>query len=165
MTQSHRISLLARALIKKASLARVRVATAESCTGGMITAALTDVPGSSAVLDRGFVTYSNEAKNEMLGVPMPLIERHGAVSPQVARAMAHGALKNSHAELTLSVTGIAGPDGGTDDKPVGLVWFGLASEAGLLRTERRVFVHRSREVVRIHAVETALRLLLSNITT
>src|ERR1700704_736810 len=99
------------------------LATAESCTGGLLAATLTAIPGSSDVFERGFVTYSNAAKSEMLGVPFWLIERHGAVSEDVARAMAGGALTHSHATLAVSVTRIAGPDGGSADKPVGLVYF------------------------------------------
>ena len=103
------------------------VATAESCTGGLIAGALTDVAGSSAVFDCGFVTYSNEAKVDMLGVPMALIDEHGAVSAEVAEAMAAGALANSRAEAAVSVTGIAGPGGGSAEKPVGLVFMGVAT--------------------------------------
>lgn len=99
----------------------LRLATAESCTGGLIAALLTEVAGSSAVVDRGFVTYSNEAKCEMLGVPMALIEAHGAVSEEVAKAMAEGALRHSRAQLSVAVTGIAGPSGGSAEKPVGTV--------------------------------------------
>lgn len=137
------------------------LATAESCTGGMIAAALTDVPGSSAVVDRGFVTYTNEAKNEMLGVPMKLIEVHGAVSAEVADAMARGAIRNSRADLAVSVTGIAGPTGGSAEKPVGLVWFGLANANGVIRVEGRVFPKGSRDFVRTKATETALHMLQS----
>ncbi len=104
------------------------IATAESCTGGLIAAALTSVAGSSDVVERGFVTYSNEAKTEMLGIDENLIVLHGAVSEQVARAMCEGALKNSNANLTVSVTGIAGPGGGSKEKPVGTVHLAVASE-------------------------------------
>ncbi len=104
----------------------IMLATAESCTGGLIAATLTAIAGSSDVLDRGFVTYSNEAKHEQIGVPMPLIQAHGAVSEEVARAMAEGALARSRATIAISVTGITGPGGGTAEKPVGLVCFGLA---------------------------------------
>ena len=159
MTQSHRITALAQNVIDKASADGKMIATAESCTGGLIAAALTDISGSSAVVDRGFVTYTNEAKTEMLGVPSALIERHGAVSGETAAAMARGALINSRAALTVSVTGIAGPTGGSDEKPVGLVWFGLAS-ADDLRIERRIFPAGSRDFIRMRAVETALRLIL-----
>ena len=139
------------------------VATAESCTGGMITAALTDVPGASAVVDRGFVTYSNTAKSEMLGIPISLIDKHGAVSGEVAGAMAQGAINHSRASLAVSVTGIAGPTGGTPDKPVGLVWFGLADKNRLIRTERHVFAGGSRAFVRANATETALRVVLADL--
>jgi nicotinamide-nucleotide amidase len=107
------------------------LATAESCTGGMIAAACTDLAGSSAWFERGFVTYSNEAKTDMLGVPAELIATHGAVSQPVARAMASGALQHSKAQVALSVTGIAGPSGGSPDKPVGTVWFGWATPDGV----------------------------------
>lgn len=126
----------------------------------MIAAALTDVPGSSAVVDRAFVTYSNEAKREMLGVPEALIARHGAVSAQIARAMAVGALRRSRADITVSVTGIAGPSGGNLEKPVGLVWFGLKTANAPTRVERRVFAQGGRDFVRSKATETALRLIL-----
>jgi nicotinamide-nucleotide amidase len=115
------------------------LATAESCTGGLIAAALTAIAGSSDVVDRGFVTYSNEAKMELLGVPGPLIAAHGAVSEPVARAMAEGALARSRATITIAVTGVAGPGGGTVAKPVGLVWFGLAQRGAAVHTERVVF--------------------------
>jgi nicotinamide-nucleotide amidase len=115
------------------------LATAESCTGGLIAAALTAIAGSSDVVDRGFVTYSNEAKMELLGVPGALIAEHGAVSEPVARAMAEGALARSRATATIAVTGIAGPGGGTVAKPVGLVWFGLAQRGATVHTERVVF--------------------------
>nr|WP_315466107.1 CinA family protein [uncultured Rhodoferax sp.] len=107
------------------------LATAESCTGGMIAAACTDLAGSSAWFERGFVSYSNEAKTDMLGVPAELIAAHGAVSEPVARAMANGALQHSRAQVALSVTGIAGPSGGSPDKPVGTVWFGWATPDGV----------------------------------
>ncbi len=164
MTQTHRIWSLAQAVIDKAGAEGAMVATAESCTGGMIAAALTDVPGSSAVVDRGFVTYTNEAKTEMLAVPPEMIAWFGAVSGEVARAMAQGAVLNSRADVAVSVTGIAGPTGGTADKPVGLVWFGLARKDGLIRVERRIFGVGSRDYVRTKSVETALQLLLSGLS-
>jgi len=110
-------------LCRKAGL---RLATAESCTGGLLAAALTDVPGSSDVFERGFVTYSNEAKTELLGVPAELVAKHGAVSREVAEAMARGALAHSHADIAVAVTGVAGPGGGTSEKPVGLVHLAAA---------------------------------------
>ena len=134
------------------------IATAESCTGGLITAALTDVPGSSDVVDRGFVTYSNEAKSELLGVPMDLIQSAGAVSADVARAMATAALARSRADVAVSVTGVAGPGGGSVDKPVGLVWFGLAVRGQEARTERNVYAG-DRSAVRHASVLHAFVLL------
>ncbi len=122
--------LKARDLLDAFRVGRLTLATAESCTGGLIAAILTEVPGSSVVLERGFVTYSNEAKTEMLGVPAELIEKHGAVSEPVARAMATGAIANSRADLAVSVTGIAGPDGGSAEKPVGLVHLAAALRKG-----------------------------------
>ena len=106
---------------------KIKLVTAESCTGGMISSLLTDIPGSSDVFDRGFVTYSNQSKVEMLGVDSSLIAKHGAVSHEVAEAMARGALKHSKADLAIAVTGIAGPTGGTKKKPVGLVYIAAAS--------------------------------------
>ncbi|MEL7486043.1 MAG: CinA family protein [Pseudomonadota bacterium] len=161
MTQPHRTWTLAQAVIDKAGADGKMVATAESCTGGLIGAALTDVPGSSAVFERGFVTYSNEAKAELLGAPPALIDAFGAVSGEVALAMARGALAHSNANLAASVTGIAGPDGGSAEKPVGLVWFGFAADDGRERIERRVFAQGSRAFVRQRAVETALAGLLA----
>ncbi len=164
MTQTLSIKSRAQAIIDIATAKGVMVATAESCTGGMVASALTDIPGSSAVVDRGFVTYTNEAKHEMLGVPITLIEQHGAVSRTVAGAMARGAINNSNAALAVSITGIAGPTGGSAEKPVGLVWFGLADQNGLLRTECRLFAHCSRAVVRAKATETALGLFMAALT-
>ncbi len=116
------------------------LATAESCTGGLIAASCTELAGSSAWFERGFVTYSNEAKTELLGVPAELIERHGAVSEEVAKAMAAGALAHSRADLAVAVTGIAGPTGGSDAKPVGTVWLAWA-ERGHGRAQDTVAVH------------------------
>jgi nicotinamide-nucleotide amidase len=115
------------------------LATAESCTGGLIAATLTAIAGSSDVVERGFVTYSNEAKMELLGVPAGLIGEHGAVSEPVARAMAEGALARSRTDIAVAVTGVAGPGGGSADKPVGLVWFGLAQSGAALHSERVIF--------------------------
>ena len=137
----------------------LKIATAESCTGGMVSAALTAIAGSSAVLERGFVTYSNDAKAEMLGVPPALIAEHGAVSEAVARAMAEGALRNSHANVSVSITGVAGPGGGSVLKPVGLVHFACAKKGSqTLHIEQR-FGDLGREMVRIRSVLTALDLL------
>jgi len=163
MTQPHRLWDLAQRIIDKAGADGVMLASAESCTGGLVAAAITDVPGASAVLDRGFVVYSNEAKTDMLGVAPAIIARHGAVSGPVARAMASGALKNSRADIAVSVTGVAGPSGGSAEKPVGLVWFGLAVRGGPLRIERRVFADLDRNLVRLRAAETALGLVLNGL--
>jgi nicotinamide-nucleotide amidase len=149
----------AAALIRAYAAQGWTIATAESCTGGRIAALLTEVPGSSAVVERGFVTYSNQAKAEMLGVSADLIAEHGAVSESVARAMAQGALVRSQAEVAVAVTGIAGPGGATATKPVGLVHFGLAvRDRPTLHLERR-YGDLGRATVRGHAVEDALSLL------
>lgn len=134
------------------------VVTAESCTGGLVAAALTAIAGSSAVVDRGFVTYTNAAKTRMLGVPAELIAAHGAVSEPVARAMASGALAASDAAISVAVTGVAGPGGGSPDKPVGLVHFAADGPAGLIHIERR-FGDLGREAVRLAAVRQALDLI------
>ena len=131
----------------------IMLATAESCTGGMIVAALTDIPGSSAVVDRGFVTYSNEAKMEMLGVRRATLDAHGAVSRETALEMAAGALARSRAGIALAVTGIAGPGGGSAEKPVGLVWFGLALTGQPAVAERRLFDDRGRDFIRRETVQ------------
>ncbi len=143
------------------------VATAESCTGGLIAAALTEVSGSSAVLDSGFVTYSNDAKTTMLGVPAGLIDEKGAVSAAVARAMADGALSRSLADLSVAVTGIAGPTGGTSDKPVGLVHI-TVRQRGREAVEKKCLFHNDhpqadRATIRALTVETALEMVLSEI--
>jgi len=138
---------------------RLKIATAESCTGGLVAAALTAVAGSSDVVDCGFVTYSNEAKRTLLGVPAAVLKRHGAVSDETAGAMAAGALKRSRADLAVAITGIAGPSGGSREKPVGLVHFAAASRGGqrLVRTRRYGKIGRRR--VRQRSVAEALRLL------
>ena len=119
-----RIEELVQQLAAKLTEKGWMLATAESCTGGMIAAACTEIAGSSQWFDRGFVTYSNEAKTEMLGVPAELITQHGAVSEEVVRAMAEGAIRHSRAQVSIAVTGIAGPGGGSEEKPVGTVWVG-----------------------------------------
>ena len=149
----------AEALIDVARRLNLRIATAESCTGGMVSAALTDIPGSSSVFDRGFITYSNSAKTDMLGVPAEVISAHGAVSEEVARAMAEGAITRSAADLTVSVTGIAGP-GGSDHKPEGRVCFGIARRGGQTQTETVDFGALGRENVRRVTVNHALMLLM-----
>jgi len=154
-------TLLARAeaLIRLCAAKGLKIATAESCTGGLISALLTEISGSSAVVDRAFVTYSNEAKVEMIGVPMALIEAHGAVSPQVARAMATGALQHSRADLCVAVTGIAGPTGGSPEKPVGLVQFACAKRGAVPQLFERRFDDKGRASIRRAALEFALTLL------
>ena len=137
----------------------LKIATAESCTGGLVAALLTEISGSSAVVERGFVTYSNEAKTELIGVPADLIATHGAVSEPVARAMAEGALAHSRADVAVGITGVAGPTGGTAAKPVGLVHFGLARKgAPTIHLERR-YGDLGRETIRRRAVADALSLL------
>ncbi|WP_415162106.1 CinA family protein [Ottowia sp.] len=135
------------------------MATAESCTGGLIAGACTDLAGSSAWFERGFVTYSNAAKTELLGVPAALIAAHGAVSEPVARAMAEGAIAHAHAQAAVAVTGVAGPTGGSVEKPVGTVWFGWCVD-GRVTTELRRF-GGDRAAVRAQAVAHALRRLLA----
>jgi len=137
---------------------RLRIATAESCTGGMIAAALTDIAGSSDVFERGFVTYSNAAKAEQIGVPANLIAQHGAVSVHVAREMAAGALKHSTADVAVAVTGVAGPGGGSESKPVGLVYLAVARRGADPAVERHVF-HGDRAAIRKAAAERALEML------
>lgn len=139
-----------------------KLATAESCTGGLIAAACTELSGSSNWFESGFVTYSNEAKTELLGVDAALIARHGAVSEEVARAMAQGALQRSHAQVALSVTGVAGPTGGSAAKPVGTVWFGWATPGGVT-TDMRLFAG-DRAAVRAAAVHHALHTLHTLLT-
>jgi nicotinamide-nucleotide amidase len=137
----------------------LKIATAESCTGGLVAAALTDIAGSSDVVDRGFVTYSNEAKEAMLGVPAATLKRYGAVSAQTAAAMADGALKNSLADVSVAITGIAGPGGGTKQKPVGLVHFAAASRDGRRIVKARRYGKIGRRRVRERSVAEALELL------
>jgi nicotinamide-nucleotide amidase len=153
------IAALAAEVLDAARASGDLIATAESCTGGLVSAALTAVPGASDVFDRGFVTYSNTAKSEMLGVPYWLIEKHGAVSEDVARAMAGGALTHSNASLAVAVTGIAGPGGSTPEKPVGLVHFAVGHPDGQMQHERVVFGDLDRDEIRRRSVERALCLL------
>jgi nicotinamide-nucleotide amidase len=148
----------ARAVLEAMRTRGWMVATAESCTGGLIVGALTEIAGSSDVVDRGFVTYTNAAKTEMLGVPAAVIEVHGAVSLPVAAAMAEGALARSGAHATVAVTGVAGPGGGSPEKPVGTVWFGCAAVGAETITERLVFPG-DRRAVRHATVLHALAML------
>lgn len=147
-------------LVEMAAKAGQLIATAESCTGGMVSAAITDVAGSSKIFDRGFVTYSNEAKRAMLGVQAETLARHGAVSEAVAREMAEGALANSAAGLAVAITGIAGP-GGSETKPEGRVCFAVASRQRPTRSETVEFGGPGRAEVRARATGHALRLLLA----
>lgn len=148
----------AREVLDAARIKNIRIVTAESCTGGLIAGLLTEIPGSSDVVERGFITYSNEAKQDMLGVPADLLREYGAVSEEVARAMAQGALKHSRAQLAIAVTGIAGPGGGSKDKPVGLVYIAIADAGGTSAHEFR-FGDIGRDEVRLSTVEEALLLL------
>ena len=148
------------ALIDSCRAARLTIATAESCTGGLLAALITAIPGSSDVFERGFVTYSNAAKIESLGVTPQILERYGAVSAEAARAMAAGALTHSLASMALSITGIAGPGGGSSEKPVGLVHFGLARRGGAIIAVEKRFGELGRDEVRSAAIATAIDLLL-----
>jgi nicotinamide-nucleotide amidase len=157
MTQAH--ASRAAAVLEAFRARGWKLATAESCTGGLVAGVLTDIAGSSAVVERGFVTYSNEAKTEMLGVPADLIETKGAVSEPVARAMAEGALARSRAHVAVSITGVAGPGGGSAAKPVGLVHFGLAVKGRPTGHLERRYGDLGRAEIRDRAVEDALMLL------
>ncbi|MBA2127783.1 damage-inducible protein CinA [Hyphomicrobium methylovorum] len=138
---------------------RLTVSTAESCTGGLVAGALTAVAGSSEVFERGFVTYSNDAKTGMIGVDAALIERQGAVSAEVAEAMTTGALRTGMSDLSVAITGIAGPGGGSADKPVGLVYIATATKGGAVRVERFTFGEVGRDQIRLSSVLEALRML------
>lgn len=160
---SELIALAARVIAENKAIGR-KVALAESCTGGLVAAALTEIAGSSAVFERGFVTYSNEAKHEMLGVSTDLIDTFGAVSVAVAWSMAQGALRHSRAQVAVAITGVAGPDGGSEQKPVGTVVFAKAERGEALEavnTEMKVFeTAKTRGEVRLQAALVALELLL-----
>jgi nicotinamide-nucleotide amidase len=147
------------AVLEAARARGIKIATAESCTGGLVAGALTDIAGSSDVVDRGFVTYSNEAKQQMLGVPAATIDKHGAVSRETAEAMARGALGNANADIVVSITGIAGPGGGSKDKPVGLVHFAAASRSGALTHKEMRYGDIGRTEVRRLSVLQALAML------
>lgn len=149
----------ARLLLADCEDRRLRIATAESCTGGLVAALLTEIPGSSKTLERGFVTYSNRAKEELLGVPGDLIADMGAVSEPVARAMAEGALRESNANIAVAITGVAGPGGGTALKPVGLVHIAAARENRSILHEACRFGDVGRSEIRLRSVEKALELL------
>jgi nicotinamide-nucleotide amidase len=150
----------ATALLDLCKAKKLMVATAESCTGGLVAGALTDIAGSSAVVERGFVTYTNNAKQQMLGVPADTLKQHGEVSRQTAEAMAKGVLAHSPADLAISVTGIAGPGGGSAEKPVGLVHFTAAARGGRLIHRERRFGDIGRAEVRRLSVLEALAMLI-----
>lgn len=152
-------SQLAARLVAACTASNLTITTAESCTGGLIAGAITAIAGASAVLDRGFVTYSNAAKTEMLGVPAPLITSLGAVSEAVALRMASGARHHAQADIAVAVTGIAGPGGGSAAKPVGTVWFGLANRHGDISAHHMIFPG-DRDAIRAASVDYALTLLL-----
>ena len=156
------IQRLAQQIVAAASRRGLMLATAESCTGGLVAGALTAIAGSSAALDRGFVTYSNAAKTQMLGVDEGLLKTHGAVSEPVARAMATGAVGHSRAVVSVAVTGVAGPGGGSAEKPVGLVHFAATGPKGLVHREER-FGDLGREAVRLAALRVALEMLLDRL--
>jgi nicotinamide-nucleotide amidase len=153
------IQAAATALLDLCKVRKLMVATAESCTGGLVVGALTDIAGSSAVVDRGFVTYTNAAKEQMLGVPSDTLSRFGAVSAETAAAMARGALRNADADIVVAVTGIAGPGGGSAEKPVGLVHFAAASRSGELNHREGRFGDIGRAEVRRLSVLQALAML------
>src|SRR5690349_3538948 len=151
---------LSRSLLDLCRMRKLTIATAESCTGGLVAGALTDIPGSSAVIDRGFVTYSNAAKHELLGVSQSTLDSFGAVSRETATAMAIGALEKSGTDLAVSITGIAGPGGATPGKPVGLVHFAAAARDGRILTREKRFGAIGRTQVRQRSVVEALRMLM-----
>ncbi|MFT4716707.1 MAG: nicotinamide-nucleotide amidase [Paracoccaceae bacterium] len=155
--------MIAEQVLDAARKSKVKIATAESCTGGLVAAAMTEIPGSSDVFDRGFVTYSNEAKKQMLGVAAETLDAFGAVSEQVAKEMAEGAVLHSEADLAVSITGIAGP-GGSDHKPEGRVCFGLAVHGQNTLVETREFGAIGRSNVRQKSADHALELLKSALT-
>ena len=155
------IMSMAEATIRDFTAAGLMLSTAESCTGGLIAGALTEISGSSAVVDRGFVTYTNTAKMEMLGVQEETLLRFGAVSEETARQMVHGALFRSRAEIAVAVTGIAGPGGGSAEKPVGLVHLASKSRAGALIHRKMLYGDIGRSEVRLATIRTALELVRS----
>ena len=164
MNPDRRTAVLVGQLASALGTRQWMMATAESCTGGMIAAACTDLAGSSTWFERGFVTYSNLAKAESLGVDEDLLKAYGAVSEQVARAMAFGAVRHSHAQVSVAVTGVAGPGGGSPDKPVGTVWFGFSVHGRLTSETRRFDGGRAavREATRDHALHRLLELTLAS---
>ncbi|MEQ1864363.1 MAG: CinA family protein [Micropepsaceae bacterium] len=156
---SEKLRSLAEAVLAEARAKGLKIATAESCTGGLVAGALTEIAGSSEVFERGFVTYSNQAKQDCLGVIAETLDQFGAVSAQTAVAMAEGALANSRADLSVAITGVAGPGGGSPDKPIGLVHFAAARRGRATLGEVRRFGDLGRDNIRIESVEVALALL------
>ncbi len=152
---------LAQELISTLKKQGKTLVSAESCTGGLVVSALTSISGSSSVVYGGYITYANEAKNQMIDVPMALIEEYGAVSEQVARAMAKGALSKSGADISIAITGIAGPTGGTKEKPVGLVHFACATSGEIYHQKKLFDKDKSRDFIRLISVNTALEMVLS----
>ena len=159
MTSKNHIFLASSDLLSSCRERSLKVSIAESCTGGLICAALTDLPGSSSMFDRGFITYTNKSKTDMLGVPSYLFSQFGAVSEEVACSMAEGAILQSNADLAVSVTGIAGPDGGVKGKPVGLVFFSIAQKNSVTHTFKHIF-DGSRSNIRMSASIKAIEILL-----
>lgn len=159
VTATRSMTTAARALLMLCKARGLKLATAESCTGGLLAAALTEIPGSSEVVDRGFVTYSNESKHEMLGVPVRTLKKYGAVSRQTALAMANGALTRSPADIAVAITGIAGPGGGSKQKPVGLVYIAVAARSGAHAHREWKFGDIGRAKVREKSVLQALAML------
>lgn len=158
------IETLARLLIDEARERSLRIVTAESCTGGLVAAAICAIPGASDVFERGFVSYSNRAKQELLGVPGDLIADNGAVSEPVARFMAEGALANSHAHIAVSITGISGPGGGSTMRPVGTVHLATARTNGAIHHRGEMFGDIGRNEIQMLAVQTALEMLRERVT-
>ena len=150
---------LATMLLEQCRESNLKIATAESCTGGLIAAALTEIPGSSDVFDRGFVTYSNESKRQLLDVSYKSLKESGAVSEAVAKEMAYGALVNSMADVCVAVTGVAGPDGGTDETPVGTVWIATATQGQPPYAKCMNFSNLGRNKIRIETVKSALNMM------
>mgnify|MGYP006439348175 CR=1 FL=1 len=148
-------------ILKRLEANNQKIVTAESCTGGLIAAALTDIPGSSSVFERGFITYSNDAKVECLNVSRETLREHGAVSAEIAREMALGALKNSQADIAISITGVAGPSGGSTEKPVGTVYIGLATSKGA--QSHRKYFDGTRTAIREKSMREAFEIVLAEI--
>ena len=164
MPDTDKVPELAAQLIATLRAQNCTLAVAESCTGGLVSAALTDIAGASEVFDRGFITYSNQAKTDLVSVPAYMIERHGAVSAEVAAAMAEGAIQNSSADFSAAITGIAGPGGGSDDKPVGLVFIGVCQRGQPSGVKRYTFEDTGRAGIRAASVEASLQSLLETVT-